>query len=92
MALDIISGRNGGYPCIAELDELAENADLNEPYPQYAFVCSGGYPVIPALSGGFGLCFSELYSADRPVTELYFGDNKIYAVYLGDDERYVYIE
>lgn len=53
MAMETISGRNGGYPCVAELPELSEIPDSKPPYPQFMLrTITGrnrGYPVILPL-------------------------------------------
>lgn len=53
MAMDMISGRNGGYPCIKELPELNSIPYSKPPYPDMMLRTvpdrNGGYPVILKL-------------------------------------------
>lgn len=46
MSFAIISGRNNGYPCIPELDELI-SAERKPPYSDFMMIAAGNsYPVI----------------------------------------------
>lgn len=52
MAMDMISGRNGGYPCIAQLPELSSIPDSASPYPDHILRTAGkngGYPSLLKL-------------------------------------------
>ena len=52
MAMDMISGRNGGYPCIAQLPELSSVPDSSPPYPEHMMRTAGkngGYPSLLKL-------------------------------------------
>lgn len=50
MSFAIISGRNNGYPCIPELDELI-SAERKPPYSDFMMIAVGNsYPVIKKLA------------------------------------------
>ena len=50
MSFAIISGRNNGYPCIPELDELI-SAERKPPYSDFMMIAAGNsYPVIKKLA------------------------------------------
>lgn len=52
MAMDMISGRNGGYPCIVQLPELSSVPDSASPYPEHILRTAGkngGYPSLLKL-------------------------------------------
>lgn len=57
MAMDMISGRNGGYPCVGKLPELSAIPDSKSPYPDMLLRTvegrNKGYPAVfklPELS------------------------------------------
>lgn len=62
MSFAIISGRNNGYPCIPELDELI-SAERKPPYSDFMMIAAGNsYPVIKklALKKKFGGSYNSL--------------------------------
>lgn len=88
MGLDIIPGRNSGYPCITELPELPESADCTPPLPDMLM------KLIPGSNGGYPFCtetfspetvLSELFSGEHGVTRLYFGDRPVREAYFNGE-------
>lgn len=89
MAQTFIPGRNGGYPCLAELPELPY--PLVPPYPLLLQRCLGeeindGYPVIMKLSNVKTGVFSKLFLGEKRVEGLYFNGSSITKAYCGGEQ------
>ena len=86
MTQTIISGRNNGYPCIAELPELDSIKTLEAPYPDMIMRVLGesvndGYPCIIPLEGVEKRVYSELFFGDKQVCAMYCGEKPVEAAY-----------
>ena len=88
--MQIIDGRNDGYPCIPELPEITGYAVMTAPYPEFFMYLegadvNGGYPTLRVLPDKH-LFFSRSYTRNSGASELYFGEIPITAAYYGDAE------
>ena len=88
MGFMIIPGRNEGYPCIPELPDLPQNADMIPPLPDMYLRCeegvNGGYPAVPSLSAP-ELFLSQFISASHPTGVMYFGETPVRAAFFGEE-------
>ena len=88
MALDIIAGRNSGYPCISELPDMPPDTSMTSPLPDMYLRCTEGIndvlPAIPRLASP-GICLSVLFSAEHAVENLFFGELPVKAAYFNGE-------
>ncbi len=90
--MEIIDGRNNGYPCISELPELDSFEKMTAPYPEWFMYILGddiceGYPSLRYFADK-GAYFSRSYTSYSDAADLYFGETPVLAAYYGSAEVY----
>lgn len=87
MSMNIINGRNNGFPCLYELDDLPSSTALTVPYPEFIMRMNNSLPEFNTPHHGTRLSFTDLAVNIKNTDHLYFNGHRISAAYMNDNEH-----